>query len=116
MPDGGIMILTCLAALMKLLDDEGVTSFETDTTFTRLAGDINEWEVVIFLKAIQRGELSFSLICFRALMTIYSRYHSSGLHQWSERRVFRAALRRIPSCEAGIDRKAGRIQALYERW
>ncbi|KAJ7803716.1 hypothetical protein B0H14DRAFT_3776863 [Mycena olivaceomarginata] len=29
----GIMILTCLAALMKLLDDTGVTSFETDTTF-----------------------------------------------------------------------------------
>ncbi|KAJ7722920.1 hypothetical protein B0H14DRAFT_2642037 [Mycena olivaceomarginata] len=29
MPDGGVMILTCLAALMKLLDDTGVTSFET---------------------------------------------------------------------------------------
>ncbi|KAJ7878223.1 hypothetical protein B0H13DRAFT_1892847 [Mycena leptocephala] len=52
--DGGVMILTCLSALMKLLDDEGVTSFETDTTFKRVAGDINEWEVVIFLKALQR--------------------------------------------------------------
>ncbi|KAJ6573309.1 hypothetical protein B0H10DRAFT_2199442 [Mycena sp. CBHHK59/15] len=55
MPDGGVMILTCLAALMKLLDDSGVTSFENDTTFKRVAGDINEWEVVIFLKALQRA-------------------------------------------------------------
>ncbi|KAJ7469936.1 hypothetical protein B0H11DRAFT_2042902 [Mycena galericulata] len=55
MPDGGIMILTCLAALMRLLDDPGVTSFETDTTFKRVEGDINEWEVVIFLKALQRA-------------------------------------------------------------
>ncbi|KAJ7511037.1 hypothetical protein B0H11DRAFT_2402643 [Mycena galericulata] len=58
MPDGGIMILTCLAALMRLLDDPGVTSFETDTTFKRVEGDINEWEVVIFLKALQRGKPS----------------------------------------------------------
>ncbi|KAJ7847583.1 hypothetical protein B0H14DRAFT_3138465 [Mycena olivaceomarginata] len=55
MPDGGVMILTCLAALMKLLDDTGVTSFETDTTFRRIVGDINEWEVVLFLKALQRA-------------------------------------------------------------
>ncbi|KAJ7782537.1 hypothetical protein DFH07DRAFT_1010922 [Mycena maculata] len=55
MPDGGTMILTCLAALMRLLDDTGVTSFETDTTFRRVAGDFNEWEVVIFLKALQRA-------------------------------------------------------------
>ncbi|KAJ7870040.1 hypothetical protein B0H14DRAFT_3132169 [Mycena olivaceomarginata] len=55
MPDGGVMMLTCLAALMRLLDDEGVTNFETDTTFSRVAGDMNEWEVVIFLKALQRA-------------------------------------------------------------
>jgi hypothetical protein len=52
MPDGGVMMLTCLAALMRLLDDEGVMNFETDTTFSRVAGDMNEWEVVIFLKAL----------------------------------------------------------------
>lgn len=56
MPDGGTMILTCLSALMRLLDDTGVTSFETDTTFNRVAGEMNEWEVVIFLKSLQRGE------------------------------------------------------------
>ncbi|KAJ6623694.1 hypothetical protein B0H10DRAFT_1943767 [Mycena sp. CBHHK59/15] len=55
LPDGGIIILTCLAALMKLLDDEGVTSFEDNTTYKRVKGDINEWEVVIFLKALQRA-------------------------------------------------------------
>jgi hypothetical protein len=46
---------------MKLLVDEGVTSFETDTTFKWVAGDINEWEVVIFLKALQRGEPSLRI-------------------------------------------------------
>ncbi|KAJ6565951.1 hypothetical protein DFH09DRAFT_1472832 [Mycena vulgaris] len=55
MPDGRLMILTCLSALMKLLHDTGVTSFETDTTFKRVAGDINEWEVVLFLKSLQRA-------------------------------------------------------------
>ncbi|KAJ7734479.1 hypothetical protein B0H16DRAFT_1467605 [Mycena metata] len=55
MPDGGVIILTCLAALIELLDDMGVTSFETDTTFKRVEGEINEWEVVIFLKSLQRA-------------------------------------------------------------
>ncbi|KAJ7078715.1 hypothetical protein B0H15DRAFT_859941 [Mycena belliarum] len=54
-PDGGIIMLTCLAALMKLLDDPGVTSMEADTTFRRLAGEMNEWEVVIFLKSLNRA-------------------------------------------------------------
>ncbi|KAJ6514663.1 hypothetical protein DFH09DRAFT_1373940 [Mycena vulgaris] len=44
------------AAPMKLLDDTGVTSFETDTTYKRVVGKINEWEVVIFLKCLQRGD------------------------------------------------------------
>ncbi|KAJ7225030.1 hypothetical protein C8J57DRAFT_1590778 [Mycena rebaudengoi] len=54
-PDGGTMILACLAALMRLLDDTGVTSFEADTTFARVAGNMNEWEVVIFLKSLERA-------------------------------------------------------------
>ncbi|KAJ6514138.1 hypothetical protein DFH09DRAFT_1374065 [Mycena vulgaris] len=49
--DGGVIIL---ASLMRLLDD-AVTSFENDTTFKRIAGEFNEWEVVIFLKALQRA-------------------------------------------------------------
>ncbi|KAJ6613001.1 hypothetical protein B0H10DRAFT_1951806 [Mycena sp. CBHHK59/15] len=55
MPDGGVIILTCLSALMRLLDNKGVLSFENDTTFKRVTGDINEWEVVIFFKALQRA-------------------------------------------------------------
>lgn len=64
------MILTCLAALMKLLDDTGVTSFETDTTFRRVAGDFNEWEVVLFLKALQRGESSQCSPCSFVIETV----------------------------------------------
>ncbi|KAJ6605219.1 hypothetical protein DFH09DRAFT_1353754 [Mycena vulgaris] len=59
--DGGVIILTCLASLMRLLDDAGVTSFENDTTFKRIAGEFNEWEVVIFLKALQRADFYESL-------------------------------------------------------
>ncbi|KAJ7472538.1 hypothetical protein FB451DRAFT_1398751 [Mycena latifolia] len=55
MPDGGLMVLTCLSALMKLLDDSGVTNFETDTTFRQVDGEMNEWEVVLFLKALERA-------------------------------------------------------------
>ncbi|KAJ7732886.1 hypothetical protein B0H16DRAFT_1892969 [Mycena metata] len=36
MPDGGVIILTDLAALIELMDNMGVTSFETDTTFNTL--------------------------------------------------------------------------------
>ncbi|KAJ7733309.1 hypothetical protein B0H16DRAFT_1768608 [Mycena metata] len=55
MPDGGVIILTGLAALIELLDDMGVTSFETDTTFKRVEGEIDEWEVVIFFESLQRA-------------------------------------------------------------
>ncbi|KAJ6553232.1 hypothetical protein B0H19DRAFT_1072705 [Mycena capillaripes] len=36
-------------------DDTGVEAPEDDTTCKRIAGDLNEWEVVIFYKAIQRA-------------------------------------------------------------
>jgi hypothetical protein len=62
-----MVILTCLAALMKLLDDTGVTSFETDTTFKQVAGEMNEWEVVLVLKSLQRGE---SFYCRHSSMVI----------------------------------------------
>lgn len=79
-PDGGLMILTCLSALMKLLDDTGVTSFETDTTFRRVAGKINEWEVVIFLKALERGERCLSHSSEVILISDeFSCYYLSGL-------------------------------------
>ncbi|KAJ7725532.1 hypothetical protein B0H16DRAFT_1718490 [Mycena metata] len=47
-PDGGLITFTCFTALLSLLDDPGVKTFEDDTTFKRIEGDVNEWEVVIF--------------------------------------------------------------------
>lgn len=52
-PGGGTIVVTCVPELLALVDD--VTSFEADTTFKRVAGPFNEWEVVIFYKALNRS-------------------------------------------------------------
>ncbi|KAJ7761692.1 hypothetical protein B0H16DRAFT_1719332 [Mycena metata] len=89
MPDGGVIILTGLAALVELLDDMGVTSFETDTTFKGVEGEINEWEVVIFLKSLQRGQNPHSSFrWFFAANYIFSRYNCSRIRQRHEYRFF----------------------------
>ncbi|KAJ7060131.1 hypothetical protein C8F01DRAFT_1144108 [Mycena amicta] len=54
-PENGIVIVTCFQDLLALLDAEGVTSFEADMTFKRVLGEFNEWEVVIYLKILQRA-------------------------------------------------------------
>ncbi|KAJ6543436.1 hypothetical protein DFH09DRAFT_1282498 [Mycena vulgaris] len=54
-PGGGLIIFTCFTALLSLLDDPGVKAFEDDTTFRRIEGDLNEWEVVIFYNALERA-------------------------------------------------------------
>ncbi|KAJ6614279.1 hypothetical protein B0H10DRAFT_2436035 [Mycena sp. CBHHK59/15] len=54
-PGGGLIIFTCYTSLLSLLDDPGVKVFEDDTTFKRVAGDLNEWEVVIFYNALERA-------------------------------------------------------------
>ncbi|KAJ6549551.1 hypothetical protein DFH09DRAFT_1086796 [Mycena vulgaris] len=46
-PGGGLIIFTCFTALLSLLDDPGVKAFEDDTTFRRIEGDLNEWEIKI---------------------------------------------------------------------
>ena len=53
--DGGIIIVTFVPYLLKLLDDPGVTSFDGDTTFKGIEGKMNEWEMTIFAKVVQRG-------------------------------------------------------------
>ncbi|KAJ6606987.1 hypothetical protein B0H10DRAFT_2228394 [Mycena sp. CBHHK59/15] len=53
--DGGLIIFTCFAPLLTILDDTGVKSFEDDTTFKRIEGDINEWEVVTYYNAVERA-------------------------------------------------------------
>jgi hypothetical protein len=64
-PDGGIIIITGVPFLIKLLDDPGVTSFDDDTTFKRIAGEMNEWELSLFFKAVLRGKCgSFILYQF----------------------------------------------------
>ncbi|KAJ6601546.1 hypothetical protein B0H10DRAFT_2318717, partial [Mycena sp. CBHHK59/15] len=53
--DGGLIIFMCFAPLLTILDDTGVKSFEDDTTFKRIEGDINEWEVVTYYNAVERA-------------------------------------------------------------
>ncbi|KAJ6551069.1 hypothetical protein B0H10DRAFT_2242415 [Mycena sp. CBHHK59/15] len=54
-PDGDLLIVTGVPFLIGLLDDPGVNSFEDDTTFKPVEGNLNEWEVAIYLKAVQRA-------------------------------------------------------------
>ncbi|KAF7372724.1 hypothetical protein MSAN_00477700 [Mycena sanguinolenta] len=53
--DGDIIIVTFIPYLFKLLDDPGVTSFDGDTTFKGIEGKLNEWELTIFAKMVQRA-------------------------------------------------------------
>ncbi|KAJ7803072.1 hypothetical protein B0H14DRAFT_3154691 [Mycena olivaceomarginata] len=53
--DGGICILTCVPYLLKLLDDPGVNAFDDDTTYKRIEGKMNEWELTILVKTAARG-------------------------------------------------------------
>ncbi|KAJ6553788.1 hypothetical protein DFH09DRAFT_1495357 [Mycena vulgaris] len=55
MPVGGICILTCVPYLLKLLDDPGVIAFDGDSTYKRIAGSMNEWELTVFVKAVLRA-------------------------------------------------------------
>ncbi|KAJ7084961.1 hypothetical protein C8R44DRAFT_894074 [Mycena epipterygia] len=52
--DGGILIITGVPFLIKLLDDPGVRAFKDDMTFKRVEGQMNEWELALYLKAVQR--------------------------------------------------------------
>ncbi|KAJ7464247.1 hypothetical protein B0H11DRAFT_1870607 [Mycena galericulata] len=64
-PDGGICIFTCVVFLLKLLDDPGVLAFDDDTTYKRVEGEMNEWEVTVFVKAVLRGKSPYqSYMCF----------------------------------------------------
>ncbi|KAJ6615764.1 hypothetical protein B0H10DRAFT_1949647 [Mycena sp. CBHHK59/15] len=52
---GKKIIVTFVPYLLKLLDDSGVTSFDGDTTYQGIAGKVNEWELTIFAKVVQRA-------------------------------------------------------------
>ncbi|KAF8156177.1 hypothetical protein K438DRAFT_1777600 [Mycena galopus ATCC 62051] len=51
---GEIIILTFIPYLLKLLDDPGVTPFDGDTPYKGIEGKLNEWELTIFTKVVQR--------------------------------------------------------------
>ncbi|KAJ7138486.1 hypothetical protein C8R43DRAFT_1109764 [Mycena crocata] len=53
--DGGICILTFVPFLLKLLDDSGVIAFDDDTTYKRVEGEMNEWELTLFVQAVLRA-------------------------------------------------------------
>ncbi|KAJ7705076.1 hypothetical protein B0H16DRAFT_1482466 [Mycena metata] len=53
--EGELIIVTFVPALLRLLDDPGVTSFDGDTTFKGVEGKVNEWELTIFAKDVQRA-------------------------------------------------------------
>ncbi|KAJ6622933.1 hypothetical protein B0H10DRAFT_2431614 [Mycena sp. CBHHK59/15] len=52
---GEIMIITFVPYLPMLLDDPGITSFDGDTTYKGIEGEMNEWELTVFAKVVQRA-------------------------------------------------------------
>ncbi|KAJ7681690.1 hypothetical protein B0H17DRAFT_1230186 [Mycena rosella] len=56
---GEIIILTFVPYLLKLLDDPGVTSFDGDTTYKGIESKLNEWELSLFAKVVQRGSFFY---------------------------------------------------------
>ncbi|KAJ7820677.1 hypothetical protein B0H13DRAFT_2451468 [Mycena leptocephala] len=78
---GGIGALTCVPYLLKLLDDPGVISFDGDTTYKRVDGKMNGWELTIFAKIalrsasvvrayINRGSTDFFELLFDELQRV----------------------------------------------
>ncbi|KAJ7908237.1 hypothetical protein B0H13DRAFT_2017310 [Mycena leptocephala] len=47
---GGIGVVTFVPYLLKLLDDPGVISFDSNTTYKRINSKMNEWELTIIVK------------------------------------------------------------------
>ncbi|KAJ6576249.1 hypothetical protein B0H10DRAFT_2236540 [Mycena sp. CBHHK59/15] len=54
-PKGEIIIITFVPYLLMLLNDTGVTSFDGDTTYKGIEGEMNEWELTVFAKVVQRA-------------------------------------------------------------
>ncbi|KAJ7301803.1 hypothetical protein DFH08DRAFT_827186 [Mycena albidolilacea] len=52
--DGGIRVIMFVPYLMKSIDDPGVNSLDDDTTYMRIEGKMNEWELSIFVKIVLR--------------------------------------------------------------
>ncbi|KAJ7208565.1 hypothetical protein GGX14DRAFT_317925, partial [Mycena pura] len=67
---GEKIIVTFVPYLLKLLDDPGVTSFDGDATYKGIEGKLNEWELTIFAKVVQRGSTDFFEALFDELQHV----------------------------------------------
>jgi hypothetical protein len=54
---GGLLIFTFFSYLLALI--HSALTIQVDTTFKRTIGDINEWELVIWYRELQRGMPGF---------------------------------------------------------
>lgn len=66
--------------LLKLLDDPGVNAFDGDTTYRRVEGEMNEWELTVFAKIVLRGTSRLRHHSSQTLRGVPSGNRSSGLH------------------------------------
>nr|GAT46611.1 predicted protein [Mycena chlorophos] len=73
MGDSGTIVVTAVPGLLRLLDDEGVNSFEADTTYKRVLGEFNEWEVVVFYRSLNRAITIARVYVDRASTDFYER-------------------------------------------
>jgi hypothetical protein len=55
---GGVLIFTFFSNLLALI--HSALTIQVDTTFKRTAGDIKEWEIVIWYRELQRGMSHFT--------------------------------------------------------
>lgn len=51
--EGGMLIFTFNVFLLGLVHD--ALTIQVDSTFKRMAGDLNEWEIVIWYPHVSRG-------------------------------------------------------------
>ena len=65
---GGVLIFTFFSYLLALIHK--ALTIQVDTTFKRTAGDINEWEIVIWYRELQRGVIHSISGLFLNLYTI----------------------------------------------
>lgn len=71
---GGILIFTFLSQLLALIHK--ALTIQVDTTFKRTAGDINEWEIVIWYHELHRGK---QFIHFKVVIELKCRF---SCHDW----------------------------------
>lgn len=76
-PGGGVIIVTFVPFLATLIHT--ASTLEVDTTFKRVVGELNEMELTIFYKDMNRSQYSLSLQAFAD--TLHSDYCWTDLYQ-----------------------------------